>query len=197
MGSLQVASLDDPRLAEALLAGNIGVLPTDTVYGLVARLGDLRAVTCLYAAKPREHSAGTIIAASVAQLRQAGFRDGEISRVATIWPAPLSVVMDATNLSSVIKGDRTALPVRIPDDHALRQLLVQTGPLMTTSANPPGEPTATSVDEAMVYFGDRVDFYVDGGDLSERPPSTIIGFDRSGQIEVYRQGAADVTELLK
>ena len=63
---------------------------------------------------------------------------------------------------------------------------------MTTSANAPKQPTSTSVKMAMDYFGDSIDFYVDGGDLSGRPPSTIIGFDDVGAIIIYRQGAVEI-----
>jgi tRNA A37 threonylcarbamoyladenosine synthetase subunit TsaC/SUA5/YrdC len=44
----------------------------------------------------------------------------------------------------------------------------------------------------MAYFGDSVDFYVDIGDLGERPPSTIIGFNSSGKVIMYRQGAVEL-----
>lgn len=74
-------------------------------------------------------------------------------------------------------------------------LLEQTGALMTSSANPPGQPTATSIEAAKQYFGESVDFYVDVGDLSDRPPSTIIGFGNNNQIVVHRHGAVDIATL--
>ena len=64
---------------------------------------------------------------------------------------------------------------------------------MTSSANKPGEPTATDISGAMAYFGDSVDFYVDAGDLGIRPPSTIIEFDKTGNIIIHRQGAVNIT----
>jgi tRNA A37 threonylcarbamoyladenosine synthetase subunit TsaC/SUA5/YrdC len=54
-----------------------------------------------------------------------------------------------------------AQAVRIPDNIELLTLLDKTGPLQTTSANPPGEPTANSIEEAKAYFGDQVDFYIE------------------------------------
>ncbi len=62
---------------------------------------------------------------------------------------------------------------------------------MTTSANKPGEPGAVNVAEAQYYFQDRVDFYVDGGDLLGRAPSTIIRVTDDG-IEVIREGAVKI-----
>jgi tRNA A37 threonylcarbamoyladenosine synthetase subunit TsaC/SUA5/YrdC len=47
--------------------------------------------------------------------------------------------------------------------------------------------------EAQAYFGDHIDFYVDGGDIGDRPPSTIARLTDSG-LEVLRQGAAQIKE---
>lgn len=186
------SSLHDTKLANSISHGAVGVIPTDTVYGLVAAIRHPKAVAKLYATKPRELSPGTIIAASIEDLASVGFDYNSLKRVDHFWPASLSVVLDATGVDSTVKQTRSDLPVRIPDSPALLALLQQTGPLMTTSANAPKQPTSTSVDMAVEYFGDAVDFYVDGGDLSGRPPSTIIGINPDDSIVVYRQGAVDI-----
>lgn len=187
-------SLADPQLTELIKGGAIGVIPTDTVYGLVAAANQPTAVKKLYTTKPRELAPGTMIGASVNDFILLGFHEEQLDRVARYWPAPVSVVLLADAVDSAIKQKRTELPVRIPNSSTLMQLLAKTGPLMTTSANAPKQPTSTSVQMAVDYFGDDVDFYVDGGDLSGRPPSTIIGFDATGKIIVYRQGAVTINE---
>ena len=83
--------------------------------------------------------------------------------------------------------------MRIPDNTDIQALLKQTGPLLTSSANHPGEPTSTNVDQAKKYFDNEVDFYVDGGDLSANQPSTIIRIVDDA-VEVLRQGAVHVKE---
>jgi tRNA threonylcarbamoyl adenosine modification protein (Sua5/YciO/YrdC/YwlC family) len=186
------SSLEDKNLINLITSGAVGVLPTDTVYGLVAAVRSPQAVTKLYATKPRELAPGTIIAASVDDLVSAGFRLDQLKQVEHYWPASLSVVLDAENIDPDIKQVRTDLPVRIPNNPALANLLKQTGPLMTTSANAPKQPTSTSIAMAESYFGDSIDYYVDGGDLSNRPPSTIIGIKPDNSIEIYRQGAVEI-----
>ena len=94
-----------------------------------------------------------------------------------------------------MREERGSLAVRIPENEALRSLLRETGPLMTTSANKHGGKTAATIAEAQRIFGDSVDFYVDGGDLSNRPPSTIITVDAHGVITVLREGAVPVQSL--
>lgn len=185
-------SITSPRLVKMLNAGAIGVIPTDTVYGLVGKAGKRKAIEKLYSVKKREHKAGTTIGASISQFEKLGFPYLPLAAANHYWPASLSVVVDAANVADYLKADRDALPLRIPDSEQLLGLLEKTGPLMTTSANKPGEPTATTVKAAMAYFDDEVDFYVDAGDLGERPPSTIIGFDNNGNIIVHRDGAVKI-----
>jgi len=72
-------------------------------------------------------------------------------------------------------------------------VLEQTGPLVTSSANHPGKPGSVTIREAIDYFDGRVDFYVDGGDLSGRAPSTIIKITDSGSIEIIREGAVKLS----
>ena len=189
------SDITDIRLVELLMDGAVGVIPTDTVYGLVARACDPVAVAKHYAIKQRELAPGTMIGPSGESFAALGLPMEQIERVARYWPAPLSVVLDARDAPSYLKQKRTALPVRIPASAGLMRLLERTGPLMTTSANRPGEPTSTTVDEAIAYFGDTVDFYVDGGNLGVRSPSTIVGFDDNGEIIVFRTGAFPTDQL--
>lgn len=179
-------SLDNEAIVTILKNGGIGVIPTDTVYGLVARAQDEAAINKMYHAKKRASQPGTIIAPSVESLEELGFDASELVRAAEYWPASVSVVLDATNIESYLKQVRTSLAVRIPNEPALHTLLVEVGPLMTSSANAPGEPTSTSIAEAQKYFGESVDFYVDGGNINGDHPSRIIGFDDSGQKVIYR-----------
>ena len=185
-------SVTDPLLIDMLMQGAIGILPTDTVYGLVGAARNEQAVAKMYAVKNRPRQPGTTIAATVDHLKDIGFPGDALERAKTYWPNPVSVEMNTTGIPSYLSTGQAVMAARIPDDTELRELLDKTGPLMTTSANRPGEPTATTVQSAMAYFGDSIDFYVDAGNLGERPPSTIIGFDEHGDVVVYRQGAVSV-----
>ena len=187
------ASVSVPELADMILDGAIGVIPTDTVYGLVAKASRKSAIDRLYRTKPRHLQPGTTIGADIEDFRELGFPEKELRHCLKYWPNPISVVLDADHVEPYLKKRRESLPVRIPKARKLTKLLSKTGALMTTSANAPGQPTATNITDAMKYFGDSVDFYVDTGDLGERPPSTIIGID-SSKITVYRHGAVEITE---
>ncbi len=172
--------------------GAIGVIPTDTVYGLVARAADKEAVARLYALKSRENKPGTLIAANIEQLEELGLKHRYLKAVEQFWPGAVSVIIPAADPAlAYLHQGKMSLAVRIPADKKLNKLLQQTGPLLTSSANPPGKPEAGTIEEAKKYFGDKVDFYEDGGDLSDRQPSTVIRIIDDA-IEVLRQGAAKI-----
>lgn len=169
----------------------VGVIATDTVYGLVTRAVDVAGVARLYALKAREGKPGTIIAASLEQLTDLGLKRRYLTAVAQYWPGSVSVVIPCDDELAYLHQGVRSLALRIPDDADLLQLLQKTGPLLTSSANQPGEPTAVNVAEARACFGDSVDFYADGGDLSGRPPSTVIRVIDDA-IEVLRYGAVTI-----
>jgi L-threonylcarbamoyladenylate synthase len=162
-------SLADPALARRLLNGAVGVLPTDTIYGIVARAEDPKAVARLYALKQRE------------------------GKPVHLWPNPISLVLPAPASLHYLDQGKQSLAVRVPQHEALARLLQQTGPLLTSSANWPGEAAATTMEEAQDYFGDEVAFYVDGGNTRQQLASTVGRLLPNGTIEVLRQGSAHIS----
>jgi L-threonylcarbamoyladenylate synthase len=188
-----IKSLKDKAVADLLKQGAIAVIPTDTVYGVVARAEDEGAVEKLYALKKREHKPGTVIAASVDQLVQLGILPRYLKAVEQFWPGAISVIVPSSLSLKYLDQGTFSLAVRIPDPQDLRDLLKQTGPLLTSSANNPGETPAGTIQEAEKYFGDNVDFYVDGGDLSGHEPSTVIRMIDDA-IDIVRKGAVKIDE---
>jgi L-threonylcarbamoyladenylate synthase len=185
-------SLTDTEMIALLKGGAVGIIPTDTVYGLVASAAHEKAVERLYDLKTREMKPGTVIAANVQQLVDLGIHPKYLDRVKDLWPGPVSIETPHDIVYLHQGTGRQAF--RIPADPVIYELLLKTGPLQTTSANLPGATTASDYAEAKAYFGDRVDFYVEGGDLGDRPASTIVRFNEQGELEVIREGAVHVTK---
>jgi len=79
------------RELHLLKNGGVGVLPTDTVYGLVTQATNLASVVRLYSLKHRENKPGTIIASSIQQIIDLGIEPEHISAAKTYWPNPTSV----------------------------------------------------------------------------------------------------------
>lgn len=183
-------TLSDSALITLLTDGSVGVLPTDTVYGLVCRAADRDAVARLYALKNRENKPGTVIAASVEQLVELGIKPRYLKAVEQFWPNAVSVEIPNSVMYLNQNTGRQAFRV-VKGPKALTQVLEQTGPLLTSSANQPGEPPANNLKDAQDYFSETIDFYVDGGDLSDREPSTLIRIIDDA-VEILREGAVKI-----
>src|SRR5690606_15938573 len=135
---------------------------------------------------------GTVIAASIDQLVELGVKARYLKAVEQFWPNPISIeIPNSINYLNQATGRQAFRVVNGSGD--LLRLLKQTGPLLTSSANQPGEPPANNLTEAQAYFGDTVDFYVDGGDLSMQKPSTLIRIVDDA-VEVLREGAVKIDE---
>lgn len=169
-------------------------MPTDTVYGLVARAHDAVAVTRLYALKKRERKPGTLVAASINQLRDLGVPENLLKRVEHFWPGPISIILPIGKKFAYLHQGVGDIAMRVPAEPKFQKILQATGPLVTSSANHPGAPGSVTVQEAIDYFGNSVDFYVDGGNLSGQPASTIIKVSEDNSIEIIREGAVKVFE---
>ena len=173
-----------------LKQGNIGVLPTDTVYGIVASARIPEAVERVYALRDRDTDKPCIVL-----LPDAGALE-EYGIVPTVyesefldkrWPGPVSILFpcDGERFFFLHRGTKM-LAFRVPDHAWLRDVLRETGPLIAPSANPQGKPVARILDEARSYFGFRADFYADGGKLAGES-STLVRFE-GNQIQVLRAG---------
>lgn len=182
---MNIVSID--QATSLLLTGKVGVMPTDTVYGLITTASNPQSVERFYSLKQREQKPGTLIAASTDQLLALGVDQSELDLVSKWWPNPLSAVLTVHSNDYLHQGVGT-LAMRVVANPEIRRLLESTGPLITSSANQPGEPPATTIQEAIGYFGESVDFYVDGGEITGALPSTIIRPTPDG-IEILRQGS--------
>ena len=171
--------------------GGVGVLPTDTVYGLVARVANIDSVAKLYKLKSRDKKPGTIIASSIEQLLDLGVEKSYLDISKKYWPNPVSVIIPVADSLTYLHQGIGSLAFRVIADEELAKLLDVTGPLLTSSANDPFQPVSNTIIEAQKYFGDNVDFYVDGGDLSAKSPSTIIRIIND-DIEIIRQGSVRI-----
>lgn len=172
------------QAAEVLGRGGVIVLPTDTVYGLAARAEDPLAVGRLYVLKNRQRKPGTVIAANPSQLLDLGIDPAEVRRAAKFWPGPVSVVLPG--VPHYLHQDTGGVAARVTADHKLKSMLELTGPLITSSANLPACTPARDIPEARRYFGDKVDYYLDGGVLPVDASSAVVRIGYDGAVEVLR-----------
>ena len=162
---------------DALRSGGVVVLPTETVYGLVARAGDRGAIERLFVLKNRPDS--KTISVLVGDLEQArALTPDDLDACAPWWPGPLTaVVRRRADAELYLGADATTIGLRCPDHPFVRRLALDLGPLAATSANRTGEPTPASAAEVALVFPD-VALVVDDGPR-DGLPSTVIDLTTS------------------
>ena len=189
--------LDDLDLAAILLNdGLLVAIPTDTVYGLAARLDDPRAVDALYVAKGRPESKPLpVLIADPSAVHEliADLPAPLATLVEQHWPGALTIVADCDGgLASRVRSPDATVGIRCPDDPTARALLRITGPLCVTSANLSGDPPCRSADEVMDTFSasDAVAAVLDAG-IRDAQASTVVTWGADA-IHVVRQGALEI-----
>ncbi len=187
-------SFKNPKLTDLIKAGGIGVIPTDTIYGIVCSAFDAEAVDALFAIKGRSKGKPPIILISqLSDIGRFGVKLTPENRAVLdrLWPGRVSVVLPyaGSKLGYLSRG-QGSLTFRLPDDAKLLELIRKTGPLVAPSANPEGLDPATDIDEIMTYFVGKIDFAVDGGHI-EGNSSTLVRLT-DGKTVVLRQGDVQV-----
>ncbi len=179
-----------------ILAGEagVGVIPTDTIYGVSARALAPKAVERIYELRKRDLKKPMIILISSLEdmeLFNVKLRPVVRSFLTQYWPGKISIVLNCTSRKFFyLHRGTNSLAFRIPDREDLRKLIRVVGPLVSTSANLEGMPPASTISQAKRYFDNKVDFYVNVGPLMSLP-STLIGI-RRGKITVLREGAVQI-----
>lgn len=189
-GRLLASDAEVAVLRDALAAGGVIALPTETFYGLAADPRNSGGVDRVFEVKGRpRQKALPVLLADREQLEELGVEapTALLDRFCALWPAPLTVIFPLRQPVAASGGDRS-LAVRIPAHGDLRSLLRQTGPLTGTSANPSGMPPLSDPNEVALAFGDRIDLLIDGGPTSGQKPSTLVDA-RFEPPRVIRQGA--------
>ena len=180
--------------AEILKNGGVGILPTDTIYGLVGSALLEDSVKKIYKLRKRNPGKPMIILiGSIKDLSLFKIRPTKKEKTILnkVWPGKVSVVLPCVSQKfSYLHCGEKSLAFRLPQPKWLNQLLSRTGPLVAPSANREGKKSALTIKEAKKYFGKRVDFYFDSGKLSSLP-STLITL-KKGKVTVLREGVVKI-----
>jgi tRNA threonylcarbamoyl adenosine modification protein (Sua5/YciO/YrdC/YwlC family) len=184
----------------AIKAGQLLVLPTDTVYGLASTPYREEPVRKMFRLKERPETSPIALVASsldfllecVPELRG---RDATIARA--LLPGPYTLVLrNSARRFRWLAGDRAeTIGVRVPElEGDAAAILEQAGAVAATSANLHGKPTPRTLDEVPEQIRSACAALVDGGELPGTA-STVIDFT-GPDPKVIREGAAPAIEAI-
>jgi tRNA threonylcarbamoyl adenosine modification protein (Sua5/YciO/YrdC/YwlC family) len=189
--------------AQAVRAGRLVVLPTDTVYGLGCDAFSSTAVKALLAAKHRgpDMPVPVLVGSwSTIDGLVLGVPAAARSLIEAFWPGGLSIVLPhAPSLSWDLGSTKGTVMLRMPLHPVALELLREVGPMAVSSANISGRPPASSAAEAQEQLASSVDLYLDGGPSGAPVASTIVDLTGSEprilrEGEITRQQVGEVLE---
>jgi L-threonylcarbamoyladenylate synthase len=113
------------------------------------------------------------------------------------WPGAITLVLPARDRvpPAMNPMDPTTIGVRVPDCAIARQILAQTGPLATTSANLSGQPPLQTMAEIDAQFPSVLTLSLAESESIQKEsgvPSTVAKWTDSGW-KILRQGAIQLS----
>ncbi len=183
-------STDFKEAEEVLKKGGIVVAPTDTLYGILTDALNSEAVERVYKLKKRTESKPVIVLIpSIEHLKMFNIIPKKEEKK-LLQHRGITVVIplkDRDKFYHLHRGTGS-IAFRIPDKKELINLMKNIKrPLIAPSANPEGKSPAKDIKEAVAYFGDSIDLYVDGGEIKSSIPSTIVKVNT--EVYIIREGS--------
>jgi len=187
------------RVAAVLRAGGVAVLPTDTVYGLVALPADRAAMARLFALKGRAAEVPVAVLCADADqalaLADPAAQEGAAKAASRWWPGPLTLVLPRRDGVGLHLGEPSStIGLRVPAHKLVRAVASLVGPIAATSANRHGEPTASTAAEVGAALGPGLDLVVDGGELGVSASTVVDGTTLPWRV--LREGPIPAAEVL-
>ncbi|MEK7094577.1 MAG: L-threonylcarbamoyladenylate synthase [Patescibacteria group bacterium] len=179
----------------ALKDGKVIVFPTETMYGIGCDPENVAAAARISAIKNRPASLNfNMIARDKKMAMEWGTMEPHAEQISDKhWPGPLTIILHnakKTLASECLRGN--AVGVRVSDHPFMLALTAAFGkPIIATSANVHGGPSAYSIPEVLEQFkknGVEPDIYFDGGELPPCAPSMVVEIV-NGELVVHRQGS--------
>jgi L-threonylcarbamoyladenylate synthase len=181
------------KLTKRIEAGEVFVYPTETIYGIGGRADKKAVRNRINKAKIRKPENPIIlIAGSKKVFDEWGIIFPKAGKFLAekFWPGKITLVLPS-------RKKKEPVGVRVSDHPFIKKLYGALSiPIFSTSANISGKPYTGSPDDIFSAFAPTVDFMVDAGSLPPSPPSTVIKVINDKKIEVVREGAVSVKEII-
>ncbi|KAL7616892.1 hypothetical protein Lser_V15G02507 [Lactuca serriola] len=181
---------------QALKAGKVIAVPTDTLYGFACDACSVEAVNRIYEIKGRKHTSP--LAICVGDINDIGrfavTNHLPLGLLDNLLPGPVTVVLsrgESSILEKSLNPGLDTIGVRIPDFEFMRVIARGCGSaLALTSANLSGQPSSLDIKEFKNLW-EHCSFVYDGGVLpAGRAGSTVVDLSMIGKYKILRPGSA-------
>lgn len=186
--------------AEKLRDGGIGVMPTETVYGLAGNALSPDSAAKIFDLKKRPHFDPLIVhVASIQEIQSLAIEipDAAMRLLRRYWPGPLTVVLKKSKvIPGIVSSGLDTVALRMPRHPIALDLIRKAGfPLAAPSANIFSMTSPTCVENLSPEIAAGSDFILDGGKCQFGIESSIVSFENPAEPVLLRPGSLPIEEI--
>lgn len=208
MYETKILKAEDPHalslVSEALQAGKVVAVPTETVYGLAADIRNEEALAEIFKVKSRPADNPLIVhVGSVEAVEKCIRKDALTENVRALFshfsPGPLSIVLPkADYISDLVSASLSTVAIRIPAHNIFLSLLKDNDlALAAPSANLSGLPSPTTAIQCYDDLNTKIPYILDGGPCSIGIESSVIRLDEFNKVlQILRPGDISAESLI-
>lgn len=187
------------KAAGFLRENELVAFPTETVYGLGARLSSESALLKIFKTKGRPADNPLIVhVASIEQIEKIAreLPPAFYKLAKTFFPGPLTIILKrSSHVSSLVSAGLDTIAVRMPSHPVAKELIEALGePIAAPSANLSGKPSSTTSLHVLEDFQGKIAAVIEGGSSKLGLESTVINLT-SATPQLMRPGHITKEEL--
>lgn len=188
--------------AKLLMDGNIGIFPTDTVYGIGCNSLNQNSIHKLYMAKKRNlDNPINVLISDVCMIKDfvLSINDIEKKLIENFWPGALTIVFKKSKIvPDILTSNLQTVGIRMPNNKVCLELINKLeSPIATSSANISNKDPYTDINANIISdFKDSVTFIINSGKICSGVPSTIVEVDGK-DIKILRKGSISKNDILR
>lgn len=155
--------------------GRVIIFPTDTVYGIGTPIFDIDGINKIYKIKHRDSSKPlACLCANLEQIKEiAHVTELAQKLIDTYLPGALTIILNCKEEVTNKIGYKT-IGVRIPNNKLTIDILLENGPMLTTSVNESGNVPLNEYEEIVKQYGNLVDYIYKTNTISSNISSTVV-----------------------
>ncbi len=185
-------SVEHNNIIQAFQDGKVVLYPTDTIWGIGCLATNERAVERIYEIKERSNDKSLILLVGDIKMLQKYVPNLSVKVIDIInhYPRPITVVYnDTIHLPDYLKAADGSIAIRITNDDFCKRVIKRLNePIISTSANRSGEPTAPIFSTITPYIKNSVDYIETYRQdyTTIHAPSTVAKINEAGEMLILR-----------
>ena len=180
-----------------MIQNRVIIFPTDTVYGIGASIYDKEGMDRIYAIKKRSYDKPlAVLCANLEQIDGICYLTDDAKKlIKAFLPGPLTLILKSKEVI-MPSFNRPTVGVRIPNYDTALEILLNDGPMATTSVNESGQPSINNYSTIKDEYDDLVDaIYPPSGAKTSSLPSTVVDIT-GNEPRVLRVGAITLDMIM-